>query len=312
MRPQELNMLIVFDAIMTEGSITRAAERLSMTQPAVSNSVSRMRIKWNDDLFIRSGRTIQPTLFAKNLWHQIQEPIQELSLAITPDSFNPKTSTRTFRIGAADLVVDLLWGKLRRILDDEAPNINIYAHPYTITNGAKMLEDAEVDIAIRNTESIPGAHRNQMIFTSKYCCIMRKDHPLEKGPFNLEQFANASYVMVSLSGDSTGTVDRALARHDLSRRIAMTVNHFSGVIPIVENSDLIAVIPTSAISREVLDERIIMRQSPIAISDVALAAFWHQRQESDAGLIWLKEKIVTIFSDFSNDHNQFLQQHFTY
>ena len=109
MRPQELNLLIVFDAIMMEGSITQAAERLSMTQPAVSNAVARMRSMWKDDLFIRQGRAIQPTLFATNLWTKVRQPLSNLSDAIEPVSFDPLTSTRTFHIGTVDLFVELTW-----------------------------------------------------------------------------------------------------------------------------------------------------------------------------------------------------------
>ena len=104
MRPHDLNLLMIFDAIMTEGAITRAADRLSMTQPVVSNALSRMRTAWKDELFVKDGRGIQPTSFAKNLWSQIQGPLGELEVAVNPTDFNPATAKRTFRIAATDSI----------------------------------------------------------------------------------------------------------------------------------------------------------------------------------------------------------------
>ena len=117
MRPQELNLLVVFDAIMTERSITRAADRLSMTQPAVSNAVGRMRVAWKDELFVKDGRNIQPTLHAQNLWSQIREPLSALSEAMNPTAFVPSSAKRTFRIALTDIAVDMIWGQMRKIIE---------------------------------------------------------------------------------------------------------------------------------------------------------------------------------------------------
>lgn len=311
MRSQELNMLMVFDAIMTEGSITRAAERLSMTQPAVSNTVSRMRVMWEDELFIRNGRTIQSTLFAKNLWAKVQTPLRDLSAAIDPVGFDPKTSTRTFRIGAANLAIDLIWQKLRHVLDEQAPNVNIYAYPYTVTNGVKMLEDAEVDLAIGITDGMPENVKSQFILQSCYCCVMRKGHPLGEKPMTIEEFAEAKHVLVSLSGDPLGETDTELAKYNLTRRVAMTVNHFSAVSPIVSNSDLISVIPTAAVMHQVLSGELIMRKPPVDLPESIISALWHKRQETDAGLIWLRQLVVEVFQQYVEEHNALLCKHMT-
>jgi len=127
MRPHELNLLVIFDVVMTEQSITRTAERLSMTQPAVSNAVARMRAAWNDELFVKDGRNIQATSYAKNLWEQIREPLFQLSKAIKPDKFDPDTAKRTFRIAVSDVSLDSLWFDMRKLIEKQAPNINLHA-----------------------------------------------------------------------------------------------------------------------------------------------------------------------------------------
>lgn len=139
MRPQELNLLMIFDAIMTEGSITRAAEQLSLTQPAVSNALARMRAAWGEELFIKDGRNIQPTAFANNLWGQIQGPLGSLEHAINQSEFNPATAQRTFRISAADIFVEMIWGPLRKIIEQQAPGINIHAIPNRAVEAAKSV-----------------------------------------------------------------------------------------------------------------------------------------------------------------------------
>ncbi|MBL4631948.1 MAG: LysR family transcriptional regulator, partial [Paraglaciecola sp.] len=150
---------MVFDAIMTERSITRAAHRLSMTQPAVSNAVSRMRLVWKDELFVKDGRNIQPTLYAQNLWDKVREPLLSLTEAVTPKSFDPATVKRTFRVAVPDIVVDMAWAELRSTIEKEAPGVNIHAIPYTIVNTDQVLEDAEVDMVIGNTGIISNTFR---------------------------------------------------------------------------------------------------------------------------------------------------------
>ncbi|MDU0353981.1 LysR family transcriptional regulator [Paraglaciecola aquimarina] len=169
MRPQELNLLMVFDAIMTERSITRAAKRLSMTQPAVSNSVSRMRAAWKDELFVKDGRNIQPTLHAQNLWNQIRVPLISLTEAIDPKSFDPATAKRTFRIAVSDIIVDMVWAELRSIIEKHAPGVNIHAVPYTIINTEQVLEDAEVDIVLGNSGVISNTFRAEFFIFSDLC-----------------------------------------------------------------------------------------------------------------------------------------------
>ncbi len=311
MRNQELNLLMVFDAIMTEGSITRAAERLSMTQPAVSNAVSRMRVVWKDELFIKEGRSINPTLYARNLWAQIREPLQELSNAVAPENFNPATSHRTFRLAVADAVVDIVWKPLRKIIEKEAPGINIHAIPYTIVNGEQVLIDAEVDLVIGTIMSgDPSIIKTEYLYTPKYVCIMRPNHPLAKANLTLEEFAAAEHLLVSLSGDTTGYTDQVLAQHGLKRRIAMTVNHFSAVADLIAESDLIAVVPPTTLEKAIFSGKLAVTKTPVEIQGAQLCSHWHKRQEKDGGLCWLRHHVNNMIKTHAERHFEELKKRF--
>lgn len=295
MRPQELNLLVIFDSIMTEKSITRTAERLSMTQPAVSNAVARMRIAWKDDLFVKDGRNIQPTIYAKNLWDRIREPLHQLNQAVDPDEFDPQTAQRTFRVAVSDIVVDTVWLDMRQMFEREAPGINLHAVPYTIVNTQQVLDDADVDLVVGSGITPPESIRSAHLFDTCFVCAMRKDHPLAKPDLSVEEFAAADHLLVSLSGDSNGTTDQALHQVGLSRRVAFTVNHFAAAAPMLIDSDLIAIVPAGAVYKQVASGQLSVTASPVPLPTTPISMLWHKRQDKDAGLKWLREHIQTKF-----------------
>jgi len=309
MRPQELNLLVIFDCVMTERSITRTARRLSMTQPAVSNAVARMRSAWDDELFVKDGRNIQPTSYAKNLWQQVKDPLYQLSQAIEPDDFEPKTVQRTFRIAVTDIIVDSLWLEMRHFFERHAPGINLHAVPYTIDNAQQVLDDADVDLVISSVTPDEPSIRSSHLFESCLVCAMRHDHPLAQSELSIEDFVAAEHLLVSLSGDSYGLTDRVLQQYDLTRRIAMTVNHFSSAAPLLIETDLIAILPSGAIYKDVENGKLAVAHCPVEIPKTAISMLWHKRQDKDTGLKWLREHIEGKFVARWNQNLQWIYQH---
>lgn len=302
MRPQELNLIMIFDAIMTEGSITRAADRLSITQPAVSNALSRMRVAWKDELFVKDGRGIQPTVFAQNIWSQIRDPLRKLENAIDPGTFEPATANRTFRISIKDLFVDLTWLTLRKIVETEAPNINFHAIPNTLVNNEQLLNDAEVDMVIGAPLVMSNVIRSQHLLTPRFVCVMRHDHPLATKEFGIKEYLQAEHLLISVSGDTTGVVEPVLAQMGVSRRIAMTVNHYSAVVPLIKGSNLIATVPSMGIERAIINHELVVYQPPVEIPPVQVSLLWHKRQDNDAGLIWLRNHVTSIIKEKVEAH----------
>lgn len=288
MRSQDLNLLVIFDAIMTEVSITRAADRLNITQPAVSNAVGRMRAIWKDDLFIKDGRNIKPTLFAQNLWEQIKEPLQDIDDAINPRGFDPATSDRTFRVAATDLMVDLAWADLRLRLEKEAPNVSIQTVPYTISNGEAVLDRAYVDILIGANDLMPPMETSDFLIELEYVCAMNPGHDLAKGDLTVERFIAADHLLVSLSGDVRGYTDMVLAEQGLKRRVAMTINNFASAAKILQESSLVCVLPSVTVKPLVDSGTLLSRPLPISVPGPKLSLFWHKRSDREPGNIWLR------------------------
>jgi len=256
--------------------------------------VARMRANWKDDLFVKDGRNIQPTSYAINLWDQVRTPLQNLNEAIEPGAFDPKTAKRTFRVAVADIAVDTAWLEMRQLFEKEAPGINLHAVPYTIVNTEKVLEDADVDLVLSAKSPINGRILSTHLFDSYHLCVMRKDHPLAKPNLSIEEFAAADHLLVSLSGDSTGPTDQALQQLGMSRRVAITVNHFASATPIIMDSNLIAVLPPGVIYKHTESGKLSITKPPIEIPPVPVSMLWHKRQDNDAGLKWLRHHLKRI------------------
>ena len=295
MRPLELKLLVIFDVIMTEKSITQAAERLSMTQPAVSNAVARMRVLWKDELFVPDGRKIQPTTYAKNVWEKVRDSLHNINQAIEPEDFEAGSAKRTFRVALPDIALDTLWVDLRKLFEKEAPGLNLHAVPYTIACTKPILDGADVDLVIgqsnRSLENICTDH----LFDTSYVCVMRKDHPLTKKRLTVEEFSLAEHLLVSLSGDIASPTDQALQQLGLTRRIAFTVNKFSSAVPIIKESDLIAILPTDLMHCYLACNDLAITHPPLDIPHSSISMLWHERQSADKGLIWLRKHIKRIF-----------------
>lgn len=308
MRHQEISLLVIFDAIMTEGSITRAADQLELTQPAVSNALSRMRQAWNDELFIKDGRNIQPTIYAQNLWKKVRSPLVELEEAVDIEGFDPASSQRTFRIAAADTIIDTAWAPLRKIIEEQAPHINLHAVPYTISNAHELLDNAEVDLVVGGVLENDDAICSEYLYSPCYICVMRPGHPLTQTQFSLEEFANSEHLLVSLSGEATGYTDEVLAQYGLSRRIAMTVNHFSAVPKLISESDLIAIVPSSTMEEAIFSGKLAVVEPPIQITTKLINNYWHRRQDTDKGLVWLRAHVTRIIKQHAEDHMEELKK----
>ncbi len=297
MKTQELQLLYIFDAIMTERSVTRAAERLAMTQPAVSNAISRMRQIWNDPLFVRKGRNIEPTSYALSLWDQVGNPMYALTNAVSATQFDPASSKRKFRIAATDVIVEMIWRPLIELLEREAPGVDLHAVPYTPDGSYDDLREAHVDLAVGVLNQHDHSLRSTWLFEGGYVLAMREDHPLAGRPITMEEFLSARHLLVSMSGEAHGFVDSYLDQKGQSRRIATTVNHFSIVPQILRETNLIAAVP-ELISQDCgFVNGLWMGALPFEIDPTSLYLIWHARHDRDPGIIWMRELIERLLRD---------------
>ncbi|MCJ8319271.1 MAG: LysR family transcriptional regulator [Colwellia sp.] len=294
MKRLDLNLLVIFDAIIVENSIVGAAKRLNMTQPAVSNAVTRMRHLFNNPLFIKHGRGIVPNAYALSLWNQIHQPMNDIQEAVNPEIFTPASIKRRFRVALPDLIVDLVWLPLRKIIEKEAPYIDILAIPLPLKDRMTILKDGKADLVICLSKYLATSDRKNDIIKPRFVCAMRKDHQLSKGILTIENFLSAEHLLVTSAGDDRSYVDELLSNKGLTRRVAMTVNHYAVIAKLLASTNLITVVDALAVAHQVNEGSLISIEPPLDIEDLSLCIAWHARHDRDKMIHWLKDKLIDL------------------
>ena len=305
-RTLDLNLLRVFDEVMAERSLTRAARNLSLTQPAVSNALRRLRDALGDELVRRQGHGVEPTPRALALWPSVREALRQLQDAIAPSTFVPQDASNTFILSMADATAAELMGKLARQLQTEAPNVSLRVLPLTTRDPRKLLDEGTADIAlgyfpavltaltgrVQAGEAVPFEH--QRLYAGEYVCVMRQDHPLAQQPLTLDAYCAARHLLVSFSGRPYGFVDEALASIGRQRRIVLTVNQFFTAGQVVVNSDLLTVLPRHFVPTTGMSDQLVLRELPLDVPPVHVEALWHRRMQHDSAHQWLRGQLLQV------------------
>lgn len=290
----DLNLLNVFNAVMTELHVTRAAQRLHMTQPAVSNALNRLRRVLNDELFVKVPSGVRPTPKAMELWPPIREALAQIRQTLETAKFDPAIATATFRIAMNDFATHLLLPMLAAFLEAQASNVNVRTLPVTSIDAETLLEQAEIDLAIGVFPTSNSRLRSRSLLTSPFTCVMRQNHPLASQPLTLKRYVQAKHLLVTLTGEATGFIDVILQERELKRRVALTVNQFAVAPQIIASSDLIAVLPARIVGTSAFSEQLHSAPLPIEISPSVVKMMWHERNHLDAAQAWLRAQITTL------------------
>lgn len=300
-RTLDLNLLRVFDAVMAERSMTRAAQRLAMTQPAVSHALKRLREATGEELFIREAFGMRPTSRAEALWPDVRAALDRLRNALEPGEFEPGREAFSCRIAMADATAALLLPPLVARLEREAALANVHVLPLTTRDPRSLLEQGEADMAVGY---FPGAVaalkaqgdtaliRQHRLYESDYVCVMRQGHPLADATMDLDTYCAARHMLVSFSGRPQGFVDEALAALGRSRRIVLTVNQFFTAGRVVTQSDLLTVLPTSFVEATGYKGQIVERPLPMPLSRVHVDMLWHLRNDDRSAQRWMRDRVV--------------------
>ncbi|MCR8957854.1 LysR substrate-binding domain-containing protein [Variovorax sp. S2] len=298
-RSADLNLLKVFEALMTEGNVTRAASKLSLTQPAVSNALRRLRETFDDALFVRSGAGVNPTRRAIDLWEPLSQSLHAIRGTLDVERFDALRSTASISIAMSDYVSGIVVPRLASKLSKAAPSMQIHAIPNTLVDFDKVLADNKADFAISvyNEEvQRPAFLKSRALWSPDFVCVMRTGHPLARADrIPLKKFLAARHVDVSLVGKTTPTYDLFLHSRGLQRNLVATVNHYGAAYEVVRRSDLIAVLPWS---EKFEPARLAgLRRMPVPLEAPAriIELFWHQRHETSALHQWLKNTLLALF-----------------
>jgi DNA-binding transcriptional LysR family regulator len=296
----DLNLLVTFEVLMTEGSVTRAAERLARTQSAVSHSLARLREQLGDPLLVKVGGAMVPSPFALQLAEDVRPILRSIERIAAPQqSFDPATSERTFRVAISDFTPSVLPEVMARIRK-EAPGVAVE----WITPGQHLpiaVAEGQVEVALlASAVFMPEGVERQDAGDLKVWTYLRKDHPA-LASWGLDEWARWPHIQVALGDHRRTTVESALSDVQLKRRIGARVPHFSCVPDLLARTDMIATLPL--LLPQSLLERANLRavEPPLVIAPVPLSCFWSFRQTNDPGGRWIRSLVVETFGELRRD-----------
>lgn len=299
-RTLDLNLLRVFDEVMSERNLTRAARNLAMTQPAVSNALNRLRDSIGDKLVVRRGYGVEPTPRALALWPAIADALRQMEASLSPGDFIASEAKTTFVLAMADSTAAELMPGLVEILERDAPGVTLRVLPLTTRDPRPLLDEGHIDLAVGFFPAVladltaqaqagglaPFDHLR--MFEGEYVCVMRQGHPLSRGPLTLKRYCDAHHLLVSFSGRPYGFVDEALAALGHQRRIVLTVNQFFTAGRVIATSDLLTVLPRHFVNIMGMTGEVVLRELPLAVPPVLVDSLWHRRQGQRSDHAWLR------------------------
>lgn len=294
----DLNLLVLFEAVLEERHVGRAAERLHVSPSAVSHGLGRLRRFLNDPLFLKTPKGVVPTARATELAGPISDVLARVRNVIsTAEPFDAASSTRRFAIGAPDGVSIVLLQPLLAELRRTAPGIDIGVRQLLPAQGETSperawrsafaeLESRDMDVAIVPTDSIPPRFHQQVLYEEDFVVAMRAGHPFAKKP-TLERYCEMQHLVVSHTGDPRGFVDEVLAKQGYSRRIALTVPNFTFALAVLAETDLIAALPRRFAAMHASRFGVVVLDAPLPLGRFRLNAVAPQSAMMDQGLAWL-------------------------
>jgi DNA-binding transcriptional LysR family regulator len=295
----DLNLLLVFDAVATERSVTQAAAKIGLSQPALSNALARLRILFRDPLFERAAGQMQPTPRARQLLPPLSEAISKLREALeTRAAFRPEASEREFLIATNDYVDALFLPRVVQQLQQDAPSIAVRTvrTDYLFLPPVERLQSGELDLALGFFGETPRPNPgllSQRLLRGRLVCILRAAHPRATRKLTIRTFVEIPHVRVMYPGkERLGSVDTILRSRGLSRRIGVTVPHYLTIPAIVASSNLLGVVPESLARREARALRLKIFDPPLALPDITVMMTWNERSQFDRAHSWFRERIA--------------------
>jgi DNA-binding transcriptional LysR family regulator len=294
----DLNLLVLFEVVLKERHVGRAAERLNLSASAVSHGLGRLRRLLNDPLFLRTPKGVVPTARARELAEPIADILGRVrSVVSTAEAFDAATSTRRFTIGAPDGVSAVFLPPLLAELRQRAPRIDISMRQLLPPHGSRTIERAwepaladlearAIDIAVAPLDDIPARFVARALYEEDFVIAMRAGHPFAGDP-RLDRYCEMQHLVVSLTGDAYGFVDEALARAGRSRRIALTVSNFMMALAIVAETDLISALPRRLVAVHGARFGVVWTQAPLPLPRSQIRAIAPKAAMMDAGVAWL-------------------------
>ncbi|MFT3770895.1 MAG: LysR family transcriptional regulator [Minicystis sp.] len=286
----DLNLLVAFDALVAEGNVTRAAERVGLTQPAMSHALGRLRKLVGDPLFVRTPQGMVPTPRALELVEPIRGALGEIDRALhQAPRFDPRETRRPFTLACVDFGSFVIVPPLLARLRAEAPAVDLVVRQLRMETVEKQLAEGDVDLATGVLYDVDEPWMvSRRLFTDRFVCIARAGHPSVRGALTLDQYLALDHALISPRGRRGGIVDTALTRLGKKRRVALYIPHFLAAPIVISQSDLILTLPERIARSFAAMLPLTIVPPPLDLDGFSVTAFWHERQAHDPAHVWFR------------------------
>lgn len=296
----DLNLLRVFNAIVEEQSLTRAGERLSLSQPAVSHCLGRLRTLFDDPLFVRTRTGMRPTSTALEVANIVSKALESVQVALLYAArFEPMVSTRTFRLSISDAgelaYLPTICESLRQI----APNVRLGVFPLPVDEIEEALRSSNIDFAVGNLPALKTRTHNLALFDETYVCITRKRKGLPTGrTISLSTLQQARHVQVSSAEHSHHAINAAFVQQGVKRNVVLEVPHFVALPDVLAATDLYATVPHHLAAVFAQDCALRIYEFPISLPHASVSLHWHESFESDEANVWMRQLLTDTIQGF--------------
>lgn len=290
LRRIDLNLLVILDALLSEQHVTRAAERLHLSQPAVSHALARLRDLLGDPLLVRAGSSLVPTARALELAAPLAETLAQVQSLLAPNTFDPASARRTFRLAMSDYGAAIILPGLIRTLRAQAPGIDLQISHASREGMVEGLLNGDIDLAAGVLPELPGELRSTPLFEERYVCLLDRQSLPAGGVLDLPTYLSRPHVLLEMRGSGIPEIERTLTALRERRRVAISLPHWSVAPRFISGTDLILTVASRALN-EVDDESLIIVPPPFEIAPFTFVSAWHKRRGGDQALNWLNRRI---------------------
>ncbi|MDB5967105.1 MAG: nahR1 [Polaromonas sp.] len=291
----DLRLLLLFDEVYKTGNLSRAAEKLSLTQPAVSIALGRLRRHFDDPLFVRTSQGMAPTPYADGLISLVRAGIGTLQATIGFRlEFVPETSTRLFRICMTDVGQIVLLPGLLNSLRRQAPGVRMEVTSIN-EHTSRALEAGDTDLAVGFMPHIDDAFYQQVLFEEEFVCLARHGHPRVGKQLSLARYESELHVVVTTSGTGHLVVDQSIADQGVRRQVGVRIPNFLGLATVIGATDYLCTLPRRAGEIMAVASRVRVLAPPFHIPTYRVRQHWHERQARDPGHMWLRNVVADLY-----------------
>ncbi|RON60884.1 LysR family transcriptional regulator [Pseudomonas fluorescens] len=290
LRRIDLNLLVILDALLSEQHVTRAAERLHLSQPAVSHALARLRDLLGDPLLVRAGSGLAPTARALELVAPLAEALAQVQSLLAPNTFDPASARRTFRVAMSDYGAAIILPALIRTLRREAPGIDLQISHASREGMLEGVLNGDIDVAAGVFPEMPNELRSTLLFEERYVCLLDRQTLPANGILDLPTYLSRPHVLLEMRGSGTPEIERALTALRERRRVSISLPHWNVAPQFISGTDLILTVSSRGL-RDIDPRELLVVPPPFEIPPFSFVLAWHKRRGGDQALNWLNQKI---------------------